>query len=325
MDVTNFIVADDEQGQRLDLFLATKLSSISRVRIREAIQAQGILVDGQHVKAAYRLKQGQKVEVKIQPLQRDTPIPEPIPLEVLYEDDWLVAINKPSGMIVHPAKGHWSGTLVGALAHHFQQLSSVGGSQRPGIVHRLDRETSGVIVVAKTDAAHLALARQFEQRSARKEYFAILQGCPDRDRDVIDRPIGVHPHQREKMAIREGHSTCRDAQTSYEVTGRYGRFATVTVRPRTGRTHQIRVHMTHISSPVLCDRLYGGRSSITRGEIGGTQDDTVLLDRLALHARRLSLNHPDSNEPIHFESPLPDDLDSVVSFLRTIHASNDRG
>ena len=315
MELSNFIVTEAEQGQRLDVFLANKLTSLSRVRIHEAIQAKGVLVDGQRVKVAYRLHSGQRIQVTIPPSQRKSPIPEPIPLDILYEDDWLVAINKPSGMIVHPAKGHRSGTLVGALAHYFQRLSTIGGPHRPGIVHRLDRETSGVIVVAKSDASHLALASQFEQRTANKEYFAILQGCPDRDRDVIDQPIGLHPRQREKMAIREGHPTSRDARTAYEVTGRFGRFSTVAVRPRTGRTHQIRVHMTHIGCPVLCDRLYGGRSSITRCEISGTEDVTVLLDRLALHARRLALVHPGSNELIQFEAPLPRDLREVVEHL----------
>ena len=222
-------------------------------------------------------------------------------------------------MVVHPAKGHWSGTLTAALAHHFQTLSSVGGPSRPGIVHRLDRETSGVIVVARTDSAHLHLAKQFEQRTTHKEYFAITAGSPDRDRDVIRQPIGVHPYQREKMAIRADHKTSRDAETFYEVTERFGKHALVTVLPKTGRTHQIRVHLAHIGCPILCDRLYSGRSQLTEGELvpNSAHPDTVLLERVALHARRLELLHPAANKPIAFEAPLPDDIQRTVDALRT--------
>jgi len=161
--------------------------------------------------------------------------------------------------VVHPSRGHLGGTLVNALAHHFSQLSGVGGTCRPGIVHRLDRDTSGILVVAKTDAAHIALAAQWEQRTIVKEYFAIVAGVPDRDRDRIDQPIGMHPHQREKMAIRAGHTTSREASTFYEVQERLAGFAALHVHPFTGRTHQIRVHLAHIGYPVLCDRIYGGR------------------------------------------------------------------
>lgn len=310
-------VSQEDAGQRLDAFLAARLPRFSRVQLRRAISASGVTVDGQRTKVAYRLREGQKVEVILPELPRPGPEPEDVPLNVLYEDDQLIAIDKPAGMVVHPAKGHWSGTLAGALVHHFQQLSAVGGATRPGIVHRLDRETSGVIVVAKTDQAHLAVARQFEQRTTEKVYTAIVQGVPDRDHDVIRRPIGIHPHHREKMAIRAGHPSSREAETHYHVSERFDRFAVVDVLPKTGRTHQIRVHLAHAGSPVLCDRLYAGRSQITRGELTGNQDDAdVLLSRLALHARRLRITHPTSGRPIEFTAALPPDMADVLAALR---------
>jgi 23S rRNA pseudouridine1911/1915/1917 synthase len=219
-------------------------------------------------------------------------------------------------MVVHPSRGHGGGTLANALAHHFSTLSAVGGPTRPGIVHRLDRDTSGVIVVAKTDAAHMALAAQWESRSIEKEYIALVAGVPDRDRDRIEQPIGMHPHQREKMAIRADHSTTREASTFYEVLERFRRFALLRVTPKTGRTHQIRVHLAHIGCPVLCDRLYGGRALITVGELSGNDDATVLLDRQALHARRLRFAHPATRQIIEIEAPLPDDMQRVLDVLR---------
>jgi len=312
----NLIVDAAGLGKRLDAFLAERFPKYSRVQLRRAVDAGGVKVDGRSTKAAYRLREGETVSIVLPEPTREGPQPENIPLDVLYEDDWLVAVNKPPGMVVHPSKGHWSGTLAAALAYHFDGLSTVGGATRPGIVHRLDRDTSGVIVVAKNDQTHLALAAQFEGRIVEKEYFAIVAGVPDRDRDIIEQPIGAHPHQREKMAIRDGHHTARDARTFYEVERRFRGFATLKVLPKTGRTHQIRLHLAHIGCPVLCDRLYGGRSQITLGEIaGGRENDNVLLARQALHARRLRLTHPETNETIEFATPLPEDMAQVLAEL----------
>jgi 23S rRNA pseudouridine1911/1915/1917 synthase len=263
------------------------------------------------------LQPGEEVDVSLPQPAPAGPQAEAIPLDVLYEDDDLVVVNKPAGMVVHPAKGHWAGTLTGALAFHFQQLSSLGGPHRPGIVHRLDRDTSGVIVVAKTDQAHMELARQFEQRCIEKEYFAISRGAVDRDRDWIEQPVGVHPYHRERMAIRAKHGTSRAASTFYEVDERFDGFVTFRVWPKTGRTHQIRVHLDHIGCPVLCDPLYGGHKRITRGEIRRTpHDDSLVLDRLALHARRLHLRHPASGELVEFTAPLAPDLAAALEELR---------
>ena len=311
------LVPDDNPGDRLDAFLARHCPQYSRSQLRRVIQAGGVKVDGERTKAAFRLRSGQRVTLVQPPLPVEGPQPEDIPLQVLFEDEHLIAINKPANMVVHPSKGHWSGTLTAALAFHFGQLSSAGGPTRPGIVHRLDRETSGVIVVAKTDQVHLNLAAQFEARTARKEYLALVTGSPDRDRDWIEQPIGIHPYQREKMAIRKDHSTSRSASTFYEVTERFRGFAAIRATPKTGRTHQIRVHLAHVGVPVLCDRLYSGRRRITTREIVGTGDDEVLLERQALHACRLQLKHPKSGGSIEFEAPLPDDLQNVLAVLRT--------
>ncbi|HUU21606.1 MAG TPA: RluA family pseudouridine synthase [Phycisphaerae bacterium] len=311
-------VSPDEEGWRLDVFLAHHFTDYSRVHLRRVISAGGVRVDQRGGKPSYRLHAGQRVRVVLPEIPREAPRPEAIPLDILYEDDDLVVVNKPPGMVVHPARGHWSGTLASALQYHFAgQLSTAGGPTRPGIVHRLDRDTSGVILVAKTDPAHAKLAAQFAARTIEKEYYALVAGRPERDRDFIDRPIGFHPRQREKMAIRREEPGSRSAETFYEVLQRFDGFAALRIVPKTGRTHQIRVHLAHVGCPVLCDRQYGGRSRITRGEIRRRPEDTlVLLDRQALHARRLRFAHPRTGQSLEVEAPLPADLATVLAALR---------
>lgn len=312
-----FCVAAADQGERLDAFLAARLGGFSRTQIRKAISAGGeVFVDGKSAKPAYRLQDGQCVTVAIGARAPDGPEPENIPLDILYEDDQLAAVNKPAGMVVHPAKGHWSGTLASALAFHFGQLSSVGGLTRPGIVHRLDRDTTGVVLVAKNDVAHLRLAEQFEARQVEKTYEAIVRGVPDRDRDRIEQPIGVHPYQREKMAIRSNHATTREAITDYEVAERFSGFALLRVFPKTGRTHQIRVHLAHLGCPVLCDRLYAGHAQITVGDLRRSTDTTLVLDRQALHAARIRLAHPVTRQKLEISAPLPADMLAALKALR---------
>ncbi len=326
-----FSVTESDAGKRLDAFLATQLTQASRVRIQRGI-AEGLAkVDGQTRKPSYKLRADQTVEFQLPPPPADGPQAEPIPLDLLYEDETLAVVNKPAGMIVHPAKGHWSGTLASALVHHFQQLSQFGGPSRPGIVHRLDRDTSGAIVIAKTDEAHAHLAEQFQARTVRKEYLSIVMGCPDRDRDLIDFPIGDHPSQRERKALRSDHSSSREAQTFYEVEERFQCMALLRAFPKTGRTHQIRLHFTHIRCPVLCDKLYGGRSQLPAGELRtwcrnkniarGFADDAVLLDRQALHAHRLSFTHPLSGKELEITAPIPVDMQDLLLILRQLPAS----
>lgn len=309
---------------RIDLFLTQSCDGYSRTQIRQAVQQDGAEVDGRVVRPSLKLRGGERIRFRVPPLSPDDTVPENIPLQVLFEDDALVVINKPAGMVVHPARGHWSGTLTSALAYRFQSLSDVGGPTRPGIVHRLDRDTSGVILIAKTNAAHLHLGQQFHDRKVAKEYFAITAGRLDRDRDEIEMPIGRHPYQRDKMAIREGHLSSKPALTFYEVISRHGRFTQVRLRPKTGRTHQLRVHLSHLGCPILCDRLYAGHSEITRSELAGQSrqtGETPLLERQALHARRLQFTHPQSGQTLSFEAPLPPDLGRVVELLEGL---NDR-
>jgi 23S rRNA pseudouridine1911/1915/1917 synthase len=322
-------VSPDAAGQRLDRFLAQALPSFSRATIQRAIDAGHVRVDNSVAKSSLRLKAANVVILDQLDVPREGPVPQAIALDLLYEDDSIVVVNKAAGMIVHPARGHWEGTLASALAHHFGPLSTRGGPTRPGIVHRLDRDTSGVIVVAKNDQAHDALAAQFKSRRVAKEYLAIVVGVPDRDQDIVDEPIGDHPTQREKKVIRRDHVTSRAATTVVEVVERFAGYALVRARPKTGRTHQIRIHLMHLGFPVLCDRLYGGRGQLQITELELIPRDQIgqhtpsvganaepLLSRHALHAHRLAFVHPTSGVPLQFEAPLPNDMTHTLEFLR---------
>ncbi len=316
--VKTLIVGDQEDQLRLDAFLVRHFSKHSRVRLQKAISKGRVTVDGQTSKASTRLKQGQSVVCQPVPEPQQGPVAEDIPLDIIYEDESLVAINKPANMVVHPAKGHWSGTLTAGLAFHFESLSSIGGPTRPGIVHRLDRDTTGVILVAKTDQAHTHLSEQFQNRTVEKEYLAIVTPEPNRDQDIIEKPIGEHPYQREKKAIREiDHRSAKNATSVFTVLERMNGFALVSVKPKTGRTHQIRVHMAHVGSPVLCDKLYSGRSRLTHHELLRNDDPTILLDRQALHARRIGFEHPVSGKKMELEADLRQDMEATLALLRT--------
>jgi 23S rRNA pseudouridine1911/1915/1917 synthase len=313
-------VAPEQAGRRLDVFLAGHFPAFSRAALQRAIEAGHVRVDGAPAKPSLKLHAGSEVVVDQIEVPRDGPAPQDIPLDVLYEDDVLAVVNKPPGMIVHPAKGHWEGTLASALAHHFGRLSERGGPTRPGIVHRLDRDTSGVIVVAKNDQTHEALASQFKARRVEKEYLAIVVGVPDRDRDLVEQPIASHPSRREMKAIRHNHPTSRPAATFYEVVERFVGYSFLRALPKTGRTHQIRLHLAHIGCPVLCDRLYGGRASISEEELMTPSrlapGASRLLDRQALHAHRLTFTHPTSGEVVSFTAPLPADMELTLDALR---------
>jgi 23S rRNA pseudouridine1911/1915/1917 synthase len=314
-----FIVAEDEAGQRLDALLTVHFHNYSRGHLRRVISWGGVQIDDHSGKPAYRVRAGQRVRIVLPEIPRQSPRPEDITLDILFEDEDLVVVNKPPGMVVHPARGHWSGTLVSALQHHFgPSLSGSGGPLRPGIVHRLDRDTSGAILVARHDQAHHQLAGQFQSRSIEKEYFALVAGTPELDSDIIDRSIAVHPLHREKMTTVRDADEGRSAQTFYHVVERFRGFAAVRAMPKTGRTHQIRVHLAHIGLPVLCDRAYGHRAELTRGELSGdSSDTTVLLSRQALHAQRLRFVHPRSGRMMEIEAPLPTDVATVLAELRT--------
>ena len=321
-----FTVEPEHANLRIDLYLTLKIDGYSRVFLRRVVMQGLVRVDGREVKPAFHVVPGQLIEViDLPPAPQDGPIPEAIALDILYEDESIVAINKSPGMVVHPAKGHWSGTLTAALAHHFKQLSDAGGPTRPGIVHRLDRETSGVILIAKTNEVHYKLCAQFEARQVQKTYVAIIAGTLDRDRDRIIQPIGHHPYQREKMAIRSGHPSSRYAETQFEVTQRFPGYALLKVSPKTGRTHQIRLHLAHIGCPVLCDRLYAGHAEIRLGQLLRRsarglplrpEDTQAVLARHALHALEIQVEHPKTQKKLTITAPLPADMQRVLDILQ---------
>jgi 23S rRNA pseudouridine1911/1915/1917 synthase len=314
-----FVVSPESAGLRLDVFLARMIPDQSRSFLARAIEKGAVRVDGVVARASVKLKAGSLVCLDVPEPPRAGPAAEEIPLDFLLLDDVMAAVNKPAGMVVHPAKGNWKGTLAGALKWHLERegagLSSLGGPTRPGIVHRLDRDTSGVIVVARSEDAHHRLAKQFERRTVEKTYLAITQGQPSFDRDEISAPIGIHPYQREKMAVRQDHATSREAVTRYEVIERFRGAALVRVAPKTGRTHQIRVHLAHIGCPVLCDMLYSGRSVI-EPTLFGLPAGPPLLTRQALHAASLAIDHPATGERLQLAAPLPADMEGMLAALR---------
>ncbi len=295
-------VGKNEAGQRLDLYLLSKLpKSISRSFLQKLIKEGQIKVNGRIEKASYKVKPNDEVLLPDRPTPQQIEIvPEPIKLRILYEDSDLIVVDKPAGMIVHPIPSHASGTLVNALLYHCKDLQGIGGELRPGIVHRLDKETSGVIVVAKNDFAHRSLSAQFKNREVFKMYLAIIHGCPTEPEGEIQINLTRHPTVRVKMTVaKEG----RVAITFYRILREFGGLASlVAAYPKTGRTHQIRVHMKYIGHPILGDRLYG-------------KTDPIPVERHLLHAAMLKFKHPRSNEEMKFIAPLPEDFKSAIKRL----------
>ncbi len=325
-----FEVKPRTDGRRIDAYLASRFPDYSRRVIQKVIDAEAVLVNDRPVKASYRVRSGDRVSVRLPELPDMTPKPEDIPIEVIHDDPALTVVNKPPGMVTHPAKGNWSGTLVNAIQFHYDTLSTLAGENRPGIVHRLDRDTTGLLVVVKEEVAHRRLALQFEHRQVRKEYLALVYGAPQRDSDYIEQPIGFHPAVREKMAIRAPEDGGKPAVTFYEVLDRFRGFALVRCRPQTGRTHQIRIHLTHIGHPILADKLYSGRDRVTLGEIAGPdrartlapeEAEEVLIDRQALHAHRLRFQHPTTGLELDLTAPVPADIERTLRALRTYRAT----
>jgi len=296
----------EADGLRLDVWLAQKLPDLSRSRIQSLIREGHVLVEGRTVSPHVPVHRGMRVRVVVPPARRASIHAEHIPLEVLYEDAHIIAVNKPPGLVVHPAAGHTSGTLVNALLHHCPDLAGIGGEERPGIVHRLDKDTSGAMVVAKNDAAHRSLVEQFKNRSVRKEYLAIVHGLPSPSCRRIETPIGRSRHDRKKMSARS--PTGRRAVTRYKVAEKLPGAALLRLRIETGRTHQIRVHMAHIGHPVLGDEQYGSRSKDRAGP--------CQVPRQMLHAEKLSFRHPPTGKPLQVVAPLPQDMADVIECLR---------
>jgi 23S rRNA pseudouridine1911/1915/1917 synthase len=308
------------EGLRLDHYLVEMFPDLSRSVLRKIIDAGGVLVNGSPAKASYKVRYGDQVRVWPPEPTHELPVPEDIPLQILYEDESLAVINKPADMVVHPAKGNWSGTLVNALQFHFGQLSRLNGDYRPGIVHRLDRDTSGVILVAKDEFAHRELSSQFEHRKVFKEYTAITTGVIDRDSDYIEGKITRHPHDRVKMTVTdEEDDEGKEACSYYEVIERFRGYTLCKINPRTGRTHQIRVHLASIGCPVLADKTYGGRDCVRLSDLVPAlppEADEILMSRQALHASRLRFSHPRLGTLIEAEAPLPREFEKTLGALR---------
>jgi 23S rRNA pseudouridine1911/1915/1917 synthase len=317
--VFEFTVSRKAQGSRLDSHIVSQLPDLSRSLVQRSIEAGKVTVNGKAAKASYKIRAGDYIRVESPEPPHPAPLPEDIPLDVLYEDDYLALINKPHAMVVHPAKGHWSGTLANALRFRFAHLSNLNGDYRPGIVHRLDRDTSGVILVAKEERTHRDLSAQFEQRKIFKEYVAITAGVPDRDSDYIERRIGHHPRDRVKMIATDVEEGSKEACSFYEVVERFRGFGLISISPRTGRTHQIRVHLASIHCPVLADKVYSGRDCLRLSDLVsdlGAAAEEVLLERQALHAHRLRFCHPRSKQVIEALAPFPADFQRTLAALR---------
>lgn len=311
--ITEFIITSGEQPKRLDLFLVNRERDLSRSALQRLIELGRIRVNDQAVKPSHKIKPGDRITM-------DVPKPEPlsikgeaIPLEILFEDESLLVLNKPPGIVVHPAPGNWTGTLVNALLHHFQTsggtISTIGGKERPGLVHRLDKDTSGIMVITKTDAAHRAIAAQFKLHTITRVYEALVWGVPKKGRGLIELAIGRDIKDRKKFSPRT--TSPKESATEYVVDRRYGKPAAhVLLYPRTGRTHQLRVHLASLGHPILGDQTYGGRKVCAI--------DHVEIPRVMLHARTLGFIHPSTGKAEEFTRSMPGDMQRVMHALEQL-------
>jgi 23S rRNA pseudouridine1911/1915/1917 synthase len=306
-------VQDAAEGIRLDKFLAEALPALSRTQIQRLIDAGRVALPRGKATARYRVRSGERISLEVPPPQPTHLLPEDIPLDIVFEDEALVVVNKPPGMVVHPAPGHPHGTLVNALLYHCNVLSGIGGEERPGIVHRLDKDTSGLLLVAKHDRSHRHLSEQLRDRTLRRRYLALVQGCPPTEQGSIDAPIGRHPQHRQKMAVVEANG--RAARTHYQVLESWGVLSLLQLSLETGRTHQIRVHLAHIGRPVIGDPIYGTKAlSLPRHP--ALERWLHTFPRQALHACELQFAHPETGETMTFFAPLPDDLATLMTRIR---------
>ncbi|HKU78168.1 MAG TPA: RluA family pseudouridine synthase [Pyrinomonadaceae bacterium] len=311
METVSFKIESDKAGSRLDAFLASQIEGWSRARLQRLIENEDVLVNGKSSKPSYKLREHDEVEVELIAPATDAFVPENIPIEIVYEDDTLVVVNKSAGLVVHPAAGTPSGTLANALAYHFQNLPGGGTGVRPGLVHRLDRDTSGLMVVAKTDAALENLSDQFRDRTVYKSYVALVHGRLASNSGKIDQPLARDPSNRTRMAVVRGG---RNALTLYRVRQGFDRFTLLDVELKTGRTHQIRVHLAWLKHPVVGDETYGA------GRDNTIQDARLRarvrsLNRQFLHAEKLAFTHPKTGEWMKFEAALPEALVELLASL----------
>ena len=310
-------VPERKSKERIDAFLSRELAQISRSKIQQLIRESRVTVNGLSVKANTPVRPNDIIRVTVPKPPPADALPENIPLKIVFEDDYLLVVNKPAGMVVHPACGHFTGTLVNALLGHSGQLSRENGSDRPGIVHRLDKDTSGLLVVAKNDAVHEALALQFSEKSAEREYRAIVWGRPPRAAGTVETLLSRSVRDRRKIVVA---STGKSAVTHYRLLEPFAFLSHLSVRLETGRTHQIRVHMAHVGHPVFGDPVYGGRTrplaALNRNDQTLANELLALISRQALHAKTLGFVHPVLKQKMLFDSELPDDFLNVLEKLR---------
>lgn len=300
-------------GTRLDKYLALHLPDVSRTQVQRLIREGHVRPAHGPATARYRVRAGELISLSIPAPRPARPVAENIPLRIVYEDSALLVIDKPPGMVVHPAPGHYSGTLVNALLFHCRTLSGVGGEERPGIVHRLDKDTSGLLLVAKHDRSHRRLAAQLKARHLQRRYIALVSGRMPASQGTIDAPIGRHPHQRQKMAVVERHG--RAARTHYQVLETWGHLSLLRLCLETGRTHQIRVHIAHLGRAILGDPVYG-RGSLRLPHHPVLEHCLRAFPRQALHAEHLRFQHPEREEWMEFVAPLPEDMATLMARLR---------
>jgi len=308
-----FIVASYEAGLRLDIFLSRKDLDLSRSQIKKSVDDGLVRVNQTNSKVGYRLKYGDIIQISRREPTVSHALPQDIPLTIVYEDPYILVVDKPAGMVVHPAAGHSQDTLVNAILHHSKDLSGIGGVLRPGIVHRLDKGTSGLLVVAKSDEAHQGLAGQFTRHEVRKTYKALVYGNPKEDEGVIDEPVGRHPVDRKKMSTRSRQS--KEALTRWQVHERYGVATLLSVDIITGRTHQIRVHLAAMNYPVVGDSMYGNPKRANAIDNTFLRAKLKAMRRQALHAANIGFVHPITHKDMAFSSPLPDDMSELCNFL----------
>jgi 23S rRNA pseudouridine1911/1915/1917 synthase len=306
-----------QERERIDRFLARQVGDLSRSKIQMLIEDAKITVNGKPVRSSTSLNPGDHIIIEYPTPPPPRALPEPIPLDILYEDEYVIALCKPPGMVVHPAHGNRTGTLVNALLYHSDSLSNVGGAFRPGIVHRLDKETSGFMIVAKSDDIHHALASQFSKRQVSKEYHAIIWGEFPKSRGIIEGALGRHPRDRKSFAVM---AKGKESQTEYQVMELYDFLSLISLHPRTGRTHQIRVHMQHAGHPIFGDSVYGGRNQ-GLGRLNPQQRKEVakyleMMPRVALHSRSLRFYHPVQKKPMEIICPWTEDFRKLVETLR---------
>ncbi len=301
--------------RRVDKYLHGRYHNYSRVMIQEIIKAGAVKVNGKIVKPSFKLSPGDEIELTLPELPSKEILPEDISLDIIYEDGDIIVLNKQANMIVHPARGNTHGTLVNALAFYSDKLSSGLGEFRPGIVHRLDKNTTGVMVVTKNDSAQWKVAKQFERRQMKKSYLAVVHGVPELMADRINAPLGLHPRMREKYAIRP--EIGKEAITFYETIESFRGFSLLKMTPKTGRTHQIRVHLSYIKHPIVGDDMYGGKVVYPwQLQDGEPAVEEPVINRVALHAHTLEFKHPTTEKQVKFEAPLPADMQKLLDMLR---------